>query len=195
MNWTRLALVTAVLIGFAASFAAPSAVADGTSVEYQATNLGGGMWQYTYTLEGTALGVNQAFSVLFDFTSTSNLTDTSTDATNPSSLAATDWASFVLQGSGSGELASDGVYTALSLTGASGSTDSFTVTFDYLGSGAPGSQAFSIDQYDSSGDLISNVQTGQTVPFTSTTAVPEPESGLLLALGVALLLGVALRGR
>jgi hypothetical protein len=195
MNGTRLALAAAVLIGLAMTFAAPSALADGTTIEYQATNISGNEWQYTYTLTGTALGVNQGFTVFFDFNSTSSLNDTSTDATNPTSLAATNWLSFVLQGSGSGALSSDGVYTALSLTGASGSSDSFTVLFDYLGSGAPGSQAFSIDQYDSFGDLISNVQTGQTVPFTSTSAVPEPGSGLLLALGVAVLLGVVLRAR
>jgi hypothetical protein len=59
----------------------------------------------------------------------------------------------------------------------------FTITFDYLGLGTPGSQAFSIDLFDSNGNLISNVTTGFTTPLSQT--VPEPATGLLLLAGGA----------
>jgi hypothetical protein len=193
MSGTRLTLAIAALVGFGATFAAPRAHADGINgIEYQATDISGNEWQYNYTLTGPALNANQAFTVFFDPTLTSNLTDTSTDVTNPSSSAATNWASFVIQGDS--VLGSQGFYSALALVNAAGSTaDSFTVTFDYLGLGAPGSQAFSIDQFDASGNLISNLETGQTTPATS--AVPEPGSGLLLMLGTAALIGLMLRTR
>jgi hypothetical protein len=193
MSGTRLTLAIATLVGFGATFAAPRAHADGINgIEYQAADISRNLWQYTYILTGPALNANQAFTVFFDPTLTSDLTDTSTDVTNPSSSAATNWASFVIPGDS--VLGSPGLYSALALiNGADSSTDSFTVTFDYLGLGAPGSQAFSIDQFDASGNLISNLETGQTTPLTS--AVPEPGSGLLLVSWTVALIGLMLRTR
>jgi hypothetical protein len=190
MSGKRLILAVAAFAGLGLAFAVPSVKADG--VEYQAANLGGNEWQYTYTLTGAALSANQAFSVYFDPTLTSNVNDTSTDFTNPSSIAATEW--LTLAFSGDPVLMSEGVFTALALTnGADPTTDSFTVTFLYTGLGAPGSQVFSIDQFDAAGNLISNLQTGETTPLAGAT-VPEPGTGVLLGVGL-LALGRKVRAR
>lgn len=191
MTWRPLSLVLLILI-VGAIFAVPRAQADGTNgIEFQATDLSGSLWQYTYTLTGPALNANQAFTIFFDPTLTANLTDTSADTTL-SGTAATEWFSFTIPPDPT--LNSQGFYSAEALVnGADPTTDSFTVTFNYLGTGAPGSQAFSIDQFDAYENLLSNLETGQTTPFSA--AVPEPESGLLLVLGTAVLLGLTFRSR
>lgn len=173
---SRLGL--AAMIALLIITAAPSAKADG--VEYQATIVSGNEWQYAYTLTGTPLNANQGLTVFFDPALTLNLTNASLDAINPASVAATAWSSFTIPYDPT--LSSDGYYTALALINADTTADGFAVDFNYLGSGSPGSQAFSIDQYDANGNLISNLQTGETTPLT-TVATPEPGTGSLLILG------------
>jgi hypothetical protein len=189
---TRLMLGILALACLSLAFAVPRAEADGVNgIEYQVTNLGSDAWQYTYTFTGPALSANQAFTVFFEPTLTSNLNDTSLD-TNPASLAASSWSSFVI--AGDPVLLSDGFFTALALVnGADATTDVFTVTFDFSGPGAPGAQAFSIDQFGSLGNFVSNLETGETTPFS--TPVPEPGSGPLLVLAMAGLVGGVLGWR
>jgi hypothetical protein len=179
MSKGQATLVLLALLGFNYGVASPSAKADG--VQYQATQVSGDTWQYTYTLTGTPLGANQAFTVFFDPTVTSNLVDTSMDATDPASLAAENWLSFTLPPAP--PLMSDGVYTALALVDDDSATEAFTVAFDYSGLGKPGSQMFSIDQFDAFGNLVMNLQTGETTPVG--VAAPEPGAGVLLILGLA----------
>jgi len=176
-------------LGFSWGMVSPSAKADG--VQYQATQISGNTWQYTYTLTGVPLGANQAFTVSFDPTLTSNLDDTSTDATDPASLAAQDWLSFTLPADPL--LNSDAVYTALALINDDAMTEAFTLTFNFSGSGQPGSQMFSIDQFDTSGTLVTNLQTGETTPVG--VAAPEPSAGALLILGIAGILAGIFRKR
>jgi hypothetical protein len=179
MSKGQATLVLVALLGFSCAVASPSAKADG--VQYQATQVSGDSWQYTYTLTGTPLGAYQAFTVFFDPTLTSNLVDTSMDATDPASLAAENWLSFSIPFDPS--LNSDGFYSALALINDDSMTEAFTITFDYSGLGQPGSQMFSIDQFDAFGNLVKNLQTGETTPVGVTA--PEPGAGVLLILGLA----------
>jgi hypothetical protein len=179
MSKGQVTLVLLALLGFSCGVASPPAKADG--VQYQATQVTGDTWQYTYTLTGTPLGVNQAFTVFFDPTLTSNLVDTSLDATDPASVAAENWLSFSIPFDPT--LNSDGFYSALALLNDDSMTEAFTVTFDYSGLVKPGSQMFSIDQFDAFGNLVMNLQTGETTP--AGVAAPEPGAGVLLILGLA----------
>jgi PEP-CTERM motif len=171
-------LAAAVLVGLSCVLAASPAIADG--IDYQTTQISGSEWQYTYTLTGTPLDANQAFTIFFDPAVTSNLVDNSLDATDPTSTAAENWLSFTIQYDP--VLSSDAFYTALALVD-DPTAEAFTVLFDYTGTGMPGSQAFSIDQYDDAGNFVSNLQTGETTPLSVTT--PEPSSWLLLVLAIA----------
>jgi hypothetical protein len=179
MSKGQVTIALIALLGFSCGVASPLAKADG--VQYQATQVSGDTWQYTYTLTGTPLGANQAFTVFFDPTLTSNLVDTSMDATNPASLAAENWLSFSIPFDPS--LSSDGFYSALALVDDDSTTEAFTVAFDYSGLGKPGSQMFSIDQFDAFGNLVMNMQTGETTPVG--VVAPEPGVGVLLILGLA----------
>ncbi|MFY9754199.1 MAG: hypothetical protein WAJ92_16275 [Candidatus Acidiferrales bacterium] len=179
MSKRQVIVALLAVLGFSWGMASPSVRADG--IEYQATQASGDTWQYTYTLTGAPLGVNQAFTVFFDPTLTSNLADTSLDATDPASSAAENWLSFTIPFDPS--LNSDGFYSALALVNDDSMTEAFTLTFAYSGLGQPGSQMFSIDQFDSFGNLVMNLQTGETTPVGVTT--PEPSAGVLLIVGIA----------
>jgi hypothetical protein len=179
MSNRQVILALIALLGFSCGVASPSARADG--VQYQATQVSGDTWQYTYTVTGTPLSANQAFTVFFDPTLASNLVDTSLDTTDPASLAAENWLSFSIPFDPS--LDSDGFYSALALVADDSMTEAFTVTFDFSGLGKPGSQMFSIDQFDAFGNLVMNLQTGETTPVGVTA--PEPGAGVLLILGLA----------
>lgn len=190
MSNKRWALTVLVLFVFGGAAKVPSAKAD--EVEYQAAQISSDQWQYMYTLVGTPLSANQGLTVFFDPTLTSDLVDTSLDATDPTSAAAQDWASFTIQPDS--VLNTDGYYTALALVDEDNSTEEvLTVIFDYSGVGAPGPQLFSIDQFDALGNLTSNLQTGETVPFA--VATPEPATGLLLTLGLVCVVAAAIRRR
>jgi hypothetical protein len=189
MSKRQVVIALIAALGFSWGMASPSVRADG--VEYQAVQGSGNSWQYTYTLTGVPLGANQAFTVFFDPTVTSNLADTSTDATDPASLAAEDWLSFTVPSDPT--LNSDGFYSALALISDDSMTESFTVTFDYSGLGQPGTQMFSIDQFDAFGNLVMNLQTGETTPVG--VPAPEPSAGVLLIIGIAGILAGIFRKR
>jgi hypothetical protein len=157
-----------------AALAAPlSMFANSVQIQYQATNISGDEWSYTYKVTSAPFAANEAFTVFFGLGSYSNL-----QAAPPSPSG---WSTFSLQPDAI--LFTNGLYTALALTPGASLAGPFTITFDYLGLGTPGSQAFSVDQFDSNGNLISNVTTGFTTPLSQT--VPEPATGLLLLAGGA----------
>jgi hypothetical protein len=74
-------------------------------------------------------------------------------------------------------------------------TGPFTVDFTYLGPGQPGAQFFNIDQFDSNGNLVNTIGSGETTPFTA--PVPEPTTVSLYLGGLICLavLGTRVRRR
>jgi hypothetical protein len=81
-------------------------------------------------------------------------------------------------------LFADGVYDALALADDASLLLPFAVTFDWLGGPgtSPGSQAFSINQFDPLGG-ITTLESGRT----TTAGVPEPATFALMGLGASLL--------
>jgi hypothetical protein len=75
-----------------------------------------------------------------------------------------------------------GDYSALALVDKPSLLGQFSVDFTFTGQGTPGSQAFTIDQFDSNGGFQGVVLTGETAPLAS--SVPEPSSVSLIAAGL-----------
>jgi hypothetical protein len=75
-----------------------------------------------------------------------------------------------------------GDFSAFTATGASVSGP-FSVDVVYFGSGTPGPQAFSVDQFNADGSFASEVTSGFTTP-DSNSAVPEPGSCWLGGIGL-----------
>jgi hypothetical protein len=143
--------------------------APSVTVEYAASPLGGGRWQYTYTVENPALGRPvEEFTIWFGYDAYRNLALATPD---PPAAA---WNEVVVQPDP--VLHDSGFYDALTRTvgiPVGGSEGGFAVTFDWLGAGTPGAQAF---------DILDPV-TFQ--PVYSGMTVPEPATlALLSVLGV-----------
>ena len=167
-------------VKFAATALATLLVSAGpamaTTIEYQATDLGGGKWEYTYNVKNDSSspvlsGSLEDFLVYFAYGQFDNLLVTGTpvnwisQAINPSAIN--------LDGYFEG-------YTTTDPIPVGGSLDSFKVSFDWLGSGTPGAQLFEI--YDANLNLLGS---GTTVPMSPTPpGVPEPATWLLFASGM-----------
>jgi hypothetical protein len=72
----------------------------------------------------------------------------------------------------------DGDYSAIATVDSPSLSGTFGVDFTYLGTGTPGPQAFSINEFDGSGNFITTVSEGFTTPLV-VTAAPEPGTVLL----------------
>jgi hypothetical protein len=77
-----------------------------------------------------------------------------------------------------------GDYSALAVVGHPSLAGTFSVDFTLTGTGVPGSQSFSISQFDSNGNFVSLAASGTTQLLGS--GVPEPAS--FLPCGVALII-------
>ncbi len=134
------------------------------NIGYEATDLGTGHWQYTYSVENAALAVPiQEFTIWFHYGWYTNL---ATATPNP---PAASWNELVAQPDPL--LSDDGFYDALALAGGipvGGSQSGFSVLFDWQGPGSPGGQPFA----------IVDPATYQTI--YSGTTLPEPASAILL---------------
>jgi len=78
-----------------------------------------------------------------------------------------------------------GDYSALAIMDHPSLTGTFSVDFTLTGTGMPGSQVFSISQFDSNGNFVGLVASGSTELVGS--GVPEPAG--FLPCGVALIIG------
>ncbi|GGA77875.1 hypothetical protein GCM10011507_31410 [Edaphobacter acidisoli] len=152
-------LLQIICVGVFAAWAGASALADSVVVDYGATQIGGTEWQYTYQLSGTFQSGDD-LAIYFPLATSANLVDMGTGGP--------DWTTFVLQPDGS--LPADGEFDMLANQDNPDLSSVFTVDFEWLGSGSPGSQSFTL--YDPNFNVI---DTGATVP--------EPGSLLLLGSG------------
>ena len=147
-----------------------------TTVSYDVANISGNTWEYSYTLNNDTLGFAiEEFTIYFDYTAYENLISTA----GPSG-----WDPLVIQPDTG--LPDDGFYDALVISGSGigvgGSLGVFSVQFDYLLGGTPGSQAFDIvDPF-----TFDVLDSGQT----ALTAVPVPATIWLLLSGLIGLAGV-----
>jgi hypothetical protein len=158
-----------LLLCIACTFAATSLAESMTRMEFETVDLGGGQWQYTYEL--TNLGLSTAieeFTVWFDPGLYTDLV-----VTTPAPLSNA-WNEIVWQPEP--VLQDPGAYDALALVSNPGiatgqSARGFSVSFEWLGQGTPGSQRYEIINPDT----FETVDAGLTIP--------EPATLLLLAVG------------
>ena len=155
------------------------AMASATTVSYAVTNLAANTWRYDYTIVNNTLGAGiQEFTIYFAL----GLYMTLSVEASPAG-----WDSLVVEPDSG--VPSDGYFDSLaSATGIAptGSLGGFSVTFDWLGQGTPGAQAFDvIDPI-----TFEALESGRTQ--SPNAAVPEPGTAALLGMG---LLALAWRRR
>ncbi len=161
---------------FVCLFAGPGLGTPDTEIWYETTDLGSGRWEYTYDVYNINLmeGIEE-FTIWFGYGVYDNLL-----VTTPETPAG--WNQIVWQPEP--VLEDDGAYDALALTvgiGQGENVSGFSVSFDWLGVGTPGSQFYEIiDPLD-----FHTIEDGYTIP--------EPASAVMLGLGGILL--VLRRGR
>jgi hypothetical protein len=146
--------------------------AHATTVIYDATNISGNTWEYTYIIKNDMLSLDiEEFTIWFDVDLYENLTVGSTPA---------DWDPLIIEPDTTvppdGD---DGFYDALSLVSgiAPGSSlGGFNLQFDYLGAGTPGDQFFEIIDSDN----FATIDDG----FTQSAVVPLPTAVWLFVSGL-----------
>ncbi|MEW8349262.1 MAG: putative Ig domain-containing protein [Candidatus Thiodiazotropha taylori] len=147
-------------------------------IYYESTDLGAGRYEYNYTVDNQTTSAIEEFTIWFDLGLYDNLLLTGSPTLDWDGLAVqpdpllpddgfADWLTF-------GAMINPGE-----------SLGGFTVEFDWLGSGTPGSQFFEIiDPIDYSALSSGFTQVATTQPPAS---VPEPDTWLLMIFGLALL--------
>ncbi len=152
----------------------------GAGICYNVTDLGGGRWQYDWTVTNSAdLGVDplEGFTIYFDYDNYNNLVV-------EGDLA--DWDELVFQRDSFFDTNNilnklDGIYDAMALgsgLNVGQSQSGFSCSFDWLGTGTPGSQYYEI--YDP--DDFSVLADGYTQPCT-TNVIPAPAALILALIG------------
>jgi hypothetical protein len=151
--------------------------AHATTIGFAATDLadvvaGEDLWMYEYFVSDFVFDIDQGFSVYFDVTLYSDLE-------SPPPPVSADWDVLTVQPDPG--LPSDGIYDALALVPGASLDDPFLLTFVWLGgpSRSPGSQRFTINEFDSAGSL-SFIEVGETA------SIPEPSMLLLVGAGTGL---------
>ncbi len=173
---TRILALIAVALGLT-TWTTPS---EAAVIRYTATNTIGTEWRYDYTVSADpAAAAIDEFTIFFDLAlfDGANLRD----LTGPLG-----WDGLIQQPDGG--LPDNGLIDVFALAGgiAPGSSlGGFSVVFDWLNAGAPGSQAFDI--IDAATFTVTS--SGFTIP--ASVNVPEPAPSTLLAAGILLgLLGI-----
>jgi hypothetical protein len=161
-------------------FLASPAIGDGVSVQYTAINLGSGTWQYDYTLQGS-FSANWGVAIYFPGPTYGggSITDLGSGGS--------DWMTFAFQADPS--IPAPGEYDIVALADDPSLSSVFDVTFQWDGTGMPGTQAFNLYDFTNGADLLAS---GATV--AATAPVPEPTPLLLMIFGgFAYLIGLRMR--
>ncbi len=145
---------------------------NATTIIYDLNNLGGSTWEYNYTVQNDSLSIDiEEFTVWFDYTLYENLAVTS---------PLLDWDEIEIQPDTF--IPDDGFYDALALVSgiAPGESKSgFSVSFDWLGNGVPGSQFFDIVDPNT----FEIIESGNQSIASDPNPVPEPSTFLFMAIG------------
>ena len=151
--------------------------ASATVITYTPSFLGGNQWQYDYTVASAAGDPTiDEFTIYFDPALYTNLATAAT----PSG-----WDPLVIQPDTS--IPADGFFDELALVAGISPGDSlggFAVSFDFLGTGAPGAQSYDIVDPNTFDTLSS----GFTSTASSIPTVPEPNTLALMGLALTMLL-------
>lgn len=151
--------------------------ANAAHIDADLTRVGGNTWDASFTVSADPGQTVEAFSIYFDWTQVSNILVWATPG---------DWDSLAIQADGG--LASDGYYDALAL--AAGISDpkalgGFIARFDWADAAGPSMLRFTINDPLTFVALESG-SAALTSGGGGGTSVPEPTSGLLVALGLLL---------
>ncbi len=185
---SRLRSYASFLVGLLALMASTLSAASPVTIGYELTALAApGRYEYRYTLTNVSLAPPLSwFSVDFD----TALYDESSLVITTTSLG--DWSEQLLASIPA--LGVPAQYDAYKTVGAGlgiGDTETgFTVEFNWLGTGTPGSQAFTIYDPATLDVLVTGVTTGEGEPPPN--GAPEPSSAALVLLALC---GVTARRR
>jgi hypothetical protein len=145
-----------------------------TTIHFNASSLGGNRWEYNYSITNDTLTSSiEEFTIFFNYGQYDHLIVT---------MPLAGWDEITADPALILNFPDNGFYDALALSSGivPGSTASgFSVSFDWLGIGTPGSQQFAIVDPTTLVDL----DTGTTI------ITPEPSTVLLLSLGLAVFVG------
>jgi hypothetical protein len=176
----RILIAACVVVG---TMAFNAADAQAIAIQFDTTNKGGDVWQYSYSVSDFAFGANQALFIDFDSNLYSDLQDTTpliqdTSPTPQPVWFTTTFPTSVATPGNVGDLP-PGSFVAVSLVDGASLATPFTMTFTWLGSGTPGSQPFTVYQLDGDLNVVDVLASG------ATSAVPEPATLALTATGLA----------
>ena len=175
--WRCAGLVTLTL----ATLARPEK-ADALAIRFETFDItdvtpGEDLRQIRYHVSGSPIQVNHGFAIEFGLALYRELED-------PPPPVNADWDALVLQPDPG--IPADGIYDALALTDNPSLADPFVLTFVWLGAGDPGPQPFTVNAFDTAGNLVAVLEVGQTQPLAS-QAVPEAATSALIGGGVVAL--------
>jgi len=155
-------------------------LAHAALIQFEATNVadtepGEDLWQYSYQVSDFIFNTDFGFSIFFDPSLYRSLQE-------PPPLVNADWDIIVLQPDP--VIPDNGLYDALALVNGASLADPFTLGVAWLGgpNTSPGPQPFQVNEFDSQGNLLRVVESGQTVPVGQ--PVDEPPTSLLIAAGI-----------
>ena len=149
----------------------------GPIVQYQVTT-NGTVGTYHYFVGGFDFLVNEALDIQFGQLGSNNLFGQLSNGVAPAGFDLK-----LFQPNNPPQAPGD--YSALAMVDHPSLTGTFSVDFTLTGTGMPGSQVFSISQFDSNGKFVNLVASGSTQLVGS--GVPEPAG--FLPCGVALIIG------